>query len=76
MAGTIADTGPRGFLHGPVEQWIEQLTELVIEHGMDTFTFGTDGDDPNQIHTVAEQVAPGVRIAAAAHRRTSSPQTQ
>ncbi|MBE9373707.1 LLM class flavin-dependent oxidoreductase [Saccharopolyspora sp. HNM0983] len=59
--GTITGGASRGFLHGPVRQWIDQLTELVLEYGMDTFVFGTDGDDPDQIRVFADEVVPAVR---------------
>ncbi|SNR41909.1 Luciferase-like monooxygenase [Haloechinothrix alba] len=67
--GTITTTGSRGLLHGPAEQWIDQLTELVLEYGMDTFVLGTDGDDPDQIRAFADDIAPAVRAAVADERR-------
>ncbi|TCP47367.1 luciferase-like monooxygenase [Tamaricihabitans halophyticus] len=57
-----------GFLQGPTRQWVDQLTELVLEYGMDTFIFGTEGDDLNQITTFAEEIAPAVREAVADER--------
>lgn len=66
--GTITDGDSHGFLHGPTDQWIDRLTDLVLEHGMDTFVFGTDGDDVDQIATFADEVAPSVREAVADER--------
>lgn len=67
--GTITAAESRGFLHGPVSQWTDQLAELVLDHGMDTFVLGTEGDDPTQIRIFAEDIAPAVRATVAAHRR-------
>src|SRR5699024_8131912 len=67
--GTITDSDHQGFLHGPASQWVDQLTELVLEYGMDTFVLGTEGDDIDQISTFAEEVAPAVRAAVADERR-------
>lgn len=61
--GSITDRESRGFLRGPVDQWVDELTELVIEFGMDTFVFGTDSDDLDQIRRFAAEVAPAVRAA-------------
>lgn len=67
--GTITGAGSGEWLHGPVTKWIDQLTELVLEYGMDTFVLGTEGDDLRQIRTFAEEVAPAVRAAVADERR-------
>lgn len=66
--GTITDSDSQGFLHGPVSQWIDQLTELVLEYGMDTFVLGTEGDDPDQIRTFADEIVPAVRTAVSDER--------
>lgn len=66
--GAITGGESRGFLQGPVGQWVDQLTELVLERGMDTFIFGTEGDDPDQIRVFADEVAPAVRAVVADER--------
>lgn len=66
--GTITERTSHGFLNGPARQWIEELTELVLRHGMDTFVFGTPYDDINQIRRFAGDVAPAVREAVARDR--------
>ncbi|GAA1072448.1 LLM class flavin-dependent oxidoreductase [Nocardiopsis composta] len=66
--GTVTGGSSRGFLHGPVEQWTDELTGLAVEHGMDTFVFGAEGDDLRQFQLFTEEVAPTVRTAVAAHR--------
>ncbi|MEV4437647.1 LLM class flavin-dependent oxidoreductase [Streptomyces sp. NPDC049577] len=66
--GTITD-GPSGdFLTGPPRKWVEEITGLVLEHGMDTFVFGAESDDPVQHRRWAAEVAPAVREAVARHR--------
>ena len=68
VMGTITRGESREFLHGPVGQWVDQLTELVLERGMDTFIVGTDGDDPDQIRVFADEVVPAVRAIIADER--------
>lgn len=48
-----------GFLNGPASQWVEQLSEYVLEHGFSAFFIG--GDDPELIRTFGEEIAPAVR---------------
>jgi hypothetical protein len=55
-----------GFLQGPVDQWVEELTGLVVEHGMDTFILAAD--DPGLIERYGAEVAPAVHEAVAAIR--------
>ncbi|WP_172651325.1 LLM class flavin-dependent oxidoreductase [Rhodococcus opacus] len=61
--GQVSDTPSDTLFHGTAEQWVSQLTELAVEAGMDTFVFGTDGDDLAQVGTFATDVAPAVRAA-------------
>ena len=48
-----------GMLQGPPAQWVEQLLELVLEHGMSTFILSSD--DPDELRTFADEVAPALR---------------
>jgi alkanesulfonate monooxygenase SsuD/methylene tetrahydromethanopterin reductase-like flavin-dependent oxidoreductase (luciferase family) len=57
--------GGGGFLQGPEQQWIEQLTELTLAEGMSTYILGSD--DPDDIRRFAD-VAAGVREAVASAR--------
>lgn len=66
--GTVTDGESGGFLHGPPRQWIDQLTELVLDRGMDTFILGTEGDELTQIRTFADEVVPAVRAVVAEER--------
>ena len=64
--GTIGGSG--GFLQGGVGQWVDELTELTVEHGMDTFVFGPSEDPVPQLQRFAQEVAPAVREQVARHR--------
>ncbi len=58
-------SGSGGFLEGPEELWIDQLTELTLGEGMSTYILASD--DPTDIRRFAE-VAVGVREAVDAAR--------
>ena len=64
--GAIDGTG--GFLQGGIAQWVDELTELAVEHGMDTFMFGPSEDPVPQLQRFAAEVAPAVREQVARHR--------
>jgi alkanesulfonate monooxygenase SsuD/methylene tetrahydromethanopterin reductase-like flavin-dependent oxidoreductase (luciferase family) len=68
--GKIGGTG--GFLQGGVEQWVDELTELAVEHGMDTFMFGPSEDPVTQLQRFAADVAPAVRERVERHRGGAS----
>ncbi|TCC55144.1 LLM class flavin-dependent oxidoreductase [Kribbella pittospori] len=59
--------GNGGFLQGPEELWIDQLTDLTLGEGMSTYILGSD--DPDDIRRFAE-VAAGVRESVEAARST------
>jgi alkanesulfonate monooxygenase SsuD/methylene tetrahydromethanopterin reductase-like flavin-dependent oxidoreductase (luciferase family) len=65
LSGNFAGRG--GFLQGPEEVWIEQLTELTLTEGMSTYILASD--DPDAIRRFAD-VAEGVREAVTAARST------
>ena len=64
--------GAGGFLQGGVEQWVDELTELAVEHGMDTFMFGPSEDPVTQLRRFAADVAPAVRERVERHRGGAS----
>jgi alkanesulfonate monooxygenase SsuD/methylene tetrahydromethanopterin reductase-like flavin-dependent oxidoreductase (luciferase family) len=71
IAGAITD-GDRGdLMEGPSSYWVDELTRLAIEFGMDAFVFWPATDPTSQLRRFAEEVAPSVRTAVAAAR--SSP---
>jgi hypothetical protein len=50
-----------GFLFGPAEQWVDELSGLAIDLGFDTFVFGDRDTTEAHLHRFAEEVVPGVR---------------
>ena len=55
-----------GYLQGGVRDWVEQLAELALTEGMDTFILGTD--DADTLRRYAVEVAPAVRDLVRAER--------
>ena len=41
--GAITDGESKGFLHGPPDQWVDDLTVLAIEHRIEAFVLWPDG---------------------------------
>jgi alkanesulfonate monooxygenase SsuD/methylene tetrahydromethanopterin reductase-like flavin-dependent oxidoreductase (luciferase family) len=68
VAGRITTGASAGFLDGPAGQWVDQLTELTLEHGMDTYVVWPSEETELQIRRFGEEVAPAVRDAVAAER--------
>jgi alkanesulfonate monooxygenase SsuD/methylene tetrahydromethanopterin reductase-like flavin-dependent oxidoreductase (luciferase family) len=66
VGGVITDGAAEGMLRGPVAQWVEELTALVVEHGFDTFVLWAD--DPGQLPRFAEEIVPAVRAQVASER--------
>ena len=58
QSGSITDGPSEGLLHGPVDQWVDELTELATAYGVDTFVLWSEGD---QYRRFAEDVVPRVR---------------
>jgi alkanesulfonate monooxygenase SsuD/methylene tetrahydromethanopterin reductase-like flavin-dependent oxidoreductase (luciferase family) len=68
LAGAITD-GRRGdYLEGPVSYWVEELTRLAVELGMDAFGLWPSTEPTAQLRRFAEEVAPAVRLEVVAHR--------
>jgi hypothetical protein len=67
--GQITDGARLGLLRGPVDQWVDELTDLAVGYGFDTFMFWGEGDD--QLPRFAEEVVPAVRAQVAAERGRS-----
>ena len=68
LSGNIGPEG-EGLLEGPASKWVEQLTRLALEYGMDTFIHWPSEDRERQVELFAGEVAPAVREAVAAERR-------
>jgi alkanesulfonate monooxygenase SsuD/methylene tetrahydromethanopterin reductase-like flavin-dependent oxidoreductase (luciferase family) len=64
--GTITDAESKGLLNGPVGQWVDELSDLVLGQGFDTFIYGSD--DPAQLPRFAEEVVPAIREQVARER--------
>ena len=67
ITGSFGARGP-GYLQGPPALWAEQLTGLVIAHGMSAFILGPGEDAVGDLRRFAEEVAPAVREAVARER--------
>ena len=65
--GAIVDGEVTGWLHGPVEHWVEELTRLVTELRFDGLVLWPEHDDPlGQTERFATEVVPRVRDAIVA----------
>ena len=61
-----ADGTDHGFLEGPPERWVDDLSTLHRDQRIDGFIFWpTEGDPVDQVHRYAELVAPAVRANVA-----------
>jgi alkanesulfonate monooxygenase SsuD/methylene tetrahydromethanopterin reductase-like flavin-dependent oxidoreductase (luciferase family) len=66
LSGRIAQHRSEHAFDGPVEQWVDGLTELVVSYAFDTFIFWGDGDD--QLERFATEVVPAAREQLASSR--------
>lgn len=71
LFGAISTGGASEFLQGPVEQWVDELSSLALEHGIDTFVFAPATDPVPQVRRFAEEIAPHVREEVARRRGTA-----
>jgi alkanesulfonate monooxygenase SsuD/methylene tetrahydromethanopterin reductase-like flavin-dependent oxidoreductase (luciferase family) len=70
IGGRITDGGRGdGPLDGPVDQWIETLTEWALELGVDAFIYGPPDAGTAAVARFAAEIAPAVREAVAAEAR-------
>jgi alkanesulfonate monooxygenase SsuD/methylene tetrahydromethanopterin reductase-like flavin-dependent oxidoreductase (luciferase family) len=65
IGGRIVDGQVNGWLDGPPEHWVEELTRLVRDYGFDGFVLSIGEDAPEQIARLGAEVAPAVRAASA-----------
>jgi alkanesulfonate monooxygenase SsuD/methylene tetrahydromethanopterin reductase-like flavin-dependent oxidoreductase (luciferase family) len=66
VGGEITDSASNGVFRGPVDQWADELTDLAVNHGFDTFILWAEGE--GQLARFAEQVVPAVRAQVSAER--------
>lgn len=65
IGGALTDGATEGPWQGPADQWVDQLTDLAMNHGFDTFIFWPEMDPVDQIHrfeVVARQVREAVQL--------------
>jgi alkanesulfonate monooxygenase SsuD/methylene tetrahydromethanopterin reductase-like flavin-dependent oxidoreductase (luciferase family) len=62
--GTITDGSSNGMLQGPVHQGADELTDLAMNYGFDTFIFWGEGEE--QLRKFAEEVVPAARAQVSA----------
>ncbi len=66
IGGAITDGPSQGPFRGPPAQWVDQLTDLAVGPGFDTFVLWADG--PDQLGRFAEEIVPATRASVAAER--------
>ncbi len=59
ISGEITDGESEGAFRGPVDQWVDGLSELVEAYRFDTFLFWGEGE--HQLERFAAEVAPATR---------------
>lgn len=69
LLGRVQPTATGQLLQGPVEQWVDQLSLLVLEHGFSAFAIMGAGAGFASI--LGEEIAPAVRDAVARERATA-----
>jgi alkanesulfonate monooxygenase SsuD/methylene tetrahydromethanopterin reductase-like flavin-dependent oxidoreductase (luciferase family) len=67
--GRITNGPTTSFLDGPVEHWVDELTKLSIEEGMDSYILWPAEADESQLQRFAQEVVPQVRERVEQHRR-------
>jgi alkanesulfonate monooxygenase SsuD/methylene tetrahydromethanopterin reductase-like flavin-dependent oxidoreductase (luciferase family) len=68
VMGLITDGPVEGLLTGPVDYWVDELTRLAVEVGMDTFIYWPADDRLRQLERFAAEVVPAVRAQVATAR--------
>jgi alkanesulfonate monooxygenase SsuD/methylene tetrahydromethanopterin reductase-like flavin-dependent oxidoreductase (luciferase family) len=61
LMGSITETAGEGYLQGPVQLWVDELSLLASERRMDLLIFAPNQPSQDQIRLFAEQVVPRVR---------------
>ncbi len=61
VMGMITDGRIESLLTGPVDYWVDELTRLAVEVGMDTFIYWPADDRMHQIELFAAEVVPAVK---------------
>ena len=61
VMGRIGDSSSAEPFQGPVGQWVDELTHLALDTGMDTFVIGLPEPPGDQLERFIHEVAPRVR---------------
>ena len=61
VMGQIGQSKSAEPFKGPVEQWVDELTGLALETGMDTFIIGLPEPPGDQLERFIHEIAPRVR---------------
>ena len=61
VMGLITDGPVQNLLTGPADYWVDELTRLAVEVGMDTFIYWPADDRLRQIELFAAEVVPAVQ---------------
>jgi hypothetical protein len=69
--GRITDGPSNGFLDGPVDRWVDELTDLAATHRMDAFVAAFEGPLETSLVSFAEKIVPAVRDALGEERSVS-----
>jgi alkanesulfonate monooxygenase SsuD/methylene tetrahydromethanopterin reductase-like flavin-dependent oxidoreductase (luciferase family) len=72
VMGHITDRPSAGFLEGPASRWVDDLTDLAVTHGLDTFIFAPAASPADQLRLFARDVVPQVRERVARQRASGS----
>ncbi len=71
VMGLITGGPVQDLLTGPVDYWVDELTRLAVEVGMDTFIYWPADDRLRQIELFAAEVVPAVQVQVARARGKS-----
>jgi len=71
IMGLITEGPVQALFTGPVHYWVDELTRLAVEVGMDTFIYWPADDRLRQIERFATEVVPAVQEQVASSRGAS-----
>jgi alkanesulfonate monooxygenase SsuD/methylene tetrahydromethanopterin reductase-like flavin-dependent oxidoreductase (luciferase family) len=71
VMGLITNGPVQGFITGPLDYWVDELTRLAVKVGMDTFIYWPADDRLHQIELFAAEVVPAVQDQVAKARGIS-----
>jgi len=66
--GQIGSRPSADFFNGPPQQWVDELSRLVLEYGMDTFILGLPEPPGDQLERFMDEIIPQVRETIARER--------